>query len=143
VIKRRAKDKGKGRSEPDDLASSIAGVETSLTGISESKLKDFLIDGFLVGPIEVSQSQINGRTVSGWQVQRDEQGRLDSSDGRPSLVHASGLQEWHEQGRLHREDLPARIHPDGRLEFWKNGEFKKMVLVNLLPAAKEASERGS
>jgi hypothetical protein len=41
----------------------------------------------------------------------------------PSHVYPNGLREWTTNGVLDRSgDRPAVIHPDGSLEYWRNGK---------------------
>ena len=43
---------------------------------------------------------------------RDDQGRLHREDG-PARIYPSGRAEWYRHGRLHREDGPAVEHANG------------------------------
>lgn len=51
---------------------------------------------------------------------RDEEGRLDRSDG-PARVFPSGREEWFRHGRLHREGGPAVIHANGSVKYYRDG----------------------
>ncbi len=37
-------------------------------------------------------------------------------------VDVYGIQEWYKDGKFHREDGPAYIHPDGTKEWYLNGK---------------------
>lgn len=45
---------------------------------------------------------------------------IDPSTGLslPAIECTNGYKEWRVAGQLHREDGPAIIHSDGRLEYW-------------------------
>ena len=51
---------------------------------------------------------------------RDEQGRLHRDDG-PARIFASGREEWYRHGKLHRDDGPAASYPDGRRIWFVDG----------------------
>lgn len=47
--------------------------------------------------------------------------KLHRDDG-PARIYPDGTSEWWRDGALHRDTGPARIHPDGASEWWRNGE---------------------
>ena len=47
--------------------------------------------------------------------------RLHREDG-PAIVFPDGSQEWYRNGDLHREDGPAVINPDGEQYWYRNGK---------------------
>ena len=46
-----------------------------------------------------------------------ENGQLHRIDG-PAIIHASGTQAWYVYGQRHRTDGPTIIHADGTEEWW-------------------------
>jgi hypothetical protein len=56
----------------------------------------------------------------GTQQWLDENGRLHRDDG-PALVLPNGQEEWYRHGILHREDGPAVVWPDGREAWCRHG----------------------
>jgi hypothetical protein len=40
-------------------------------------------------------------------------------------ILADGTEEWHRDGRLHRENGPAVIFRNGRQQWWRHGEFHR------------------
>jgi hypothetical protein len=48
-------------------------------------------------------------------------GKLHREDG-PARDNVDGRKEWHRNGKLHREDGPAVEMADGEKEWWLNGE---------------------
>ena len=54
------------------------------------------------------------------QYHRDPEGRLHRVDG-PAVLHPHGTQEWFWHGIRHRADGPAVVHANGHYEFWVNG----------------------
>lgn len=50
------------------------------------------------------------------------EGKLHREDG-PAKEFANGTKEWWLNGRIHREDGPAAEFPDGSKEFWIKGEI--------------------
>jgi len=60
----------------------------------------------------------------GYYAVRNRNGRLHRDDG-PAIVYPDGKQYWYRNGRLHRDDGPAVVHPDGRQEWYRNGEFHR------------------
>ena len=51
---------------------------------------------------------------------RDEEGRLHREDG-PARVFGSGREEWYRHGKLHREDGPAVVHANGSVKWYRDG----------------------
>jgi hypothetical protein len=49
-------------------------------------------------------------------------GRRHRADG-PAVVHPDGMQEWWRGGRRHRDDGPAVVFADGRQEYWCDGQW--------------------
>jgi len=57
-----------------------------------------------------------------WWYEKDEIHR----SGGPAIEDVRDqLSEWYDAGWLHREDGPARVHWDGRVEYWKHGVFQR------------------
>lgn len=52
---------------------------------------------------------------------RDNDGKLHREDG-PALIEPDGTQEWYRHGKRHRDDGPARVWPDGARYWYQNGE---------------------
>ena len=54
------------------------------------------------------------------------------------LVCSNGIQSWHLDGKLHREDGPAIIRPDGYQVWWLNGvRVSAEEVFNKLPKEKQ------
>lgn len=49
-------------------------------------------------------------------------GKLHRIDG-PAIIHPNGYEAWYFMGKLHREDGPALIRPNRISEFYLEGEF--------------------
>jgi len=47
--------------------------------------------------------------------------RLHREDG-PAVLYPNGTKKWYQEGNLHREDGPAVEYCDGRTEWWVNGK---------------------
>ena len=57
--------------------------------------------------------------------------KLHREDG-PAVVYPNGAKEWRLNGKLHREDGPAYEHPDGFKQWWLNDEeVHPEILVDL------------
>ncbi len=54
-------------------------------------------------------------------IWQDEHIKLHRDDG-PARIWPNGGQEWFQHGKLHRDDGPARIWPDGKQEWYRYGE---------------------
>lgn len=48
------------------------------------------------------------------------EGRLHREDG-PALVCPNGTEYWYLNGRKHRADGPAVVYPSGQREWWRDG----------------------
>jgi hypothetical protein len=48
------------------------------------------------------------------------EGKRHREDG-PAVIFPCGVAQWWREGRLHRADGPAVIYPDGREEYWVDG----------------------
>lgn len=56
------------------------------------------------------------------------EGRLHRLDG-PASIHPDGSEFYYQNGKLHRLDGPASIVKyDGELEYWVNGEIPLTIL---------------
>jgi len=69
----------------------------------------------------------------------DEKNKLHREDG-PAVIYPDGYQKWYYNNKLHRFGGPAVIYPDGRKEWWLNGkkirkrDFKSVALIKVLGA---------
>lgn len=59
-------------------------------------------------------------TIAGDRVWEDAAGLLEREDA-PALVAKDGRMEYWRHGQKHREDGPAVIYPDGSIEYWLFG----------------------
>ncbi len=65
-------------------------------------------------------------TKDGTLVWRDENGKLHREDG-PAAIYPNGKQFWYINGKLHREDGPAIIGKGGKiLEWYIHGKFHRL-----------------
>ncbi len=48
-------------------------------------------------------------------------GHVHREDG-PAIANSSGYKAWYKDGGYHRDDGPAREFPNGRVEYWLNGD---------------------
>ena len=53
-------------------------------------------------------------------IWKNENGKLHREDG-PAVIFPDGIQQWYINGNLHRGDDPAIICPDGRQYWYING----------------------
>lgn len=60
---------------------------------------------------------IDGRET----VWHDNRGRRHRGGDEPARTTARGTREWYYRGKLHRNNGPAVILPNGRTEFWQYG----------------------
>lgn len=51
-------------------------------------------------------------------------GKLHRDDG-PAVIKPDGTQEWYKEGKLHRDDGPAVIYTFGEEQWYNNGEIHK------------------
>jgi hypothetical protein len=51
---------------------------------------------------------------------RDAEGRLDREDG-PARIFPNGREEWLRHGKLHRPDGPAIVHANGSEKWYLDG----------------------
>ncbi len=52
---------------------------------------------------------------------KDRHGKLHRDDG-PALIRPDGTQVWYQHGKLHRDDGPAAIDVDGTQSWWQHGK---------------------
>jgi len=65
----------------------------------------------------------NGRTMKLWNNTRQVwylNGKLHREDG-PAAIDPNGTKRWYLNGKRHREDGPAEIHADGSKRWYLNG----------------------
>lgn len=65
----------------------------------------------------------NGRHILAGNIQiyiRD--GKKHRENG-PAEVHPNGYKAWFKNGLRHRDNLPAIVHPNGVKDFYINGKF--------------------
>lgn len=58
--------------------------------------------------------------IERWQVD----GRLHREDG-PAIIYPNGDQYWYKNGKLHREDEPAIMYFRGKQSWYKNGQLHR------------------
>ena len=51
-------------------------------------------------------------------------GKLHRDDG-PAKIYVSGSKEWYKNGKLHRDNGPAYISFSGKKEWYKNGKLHR------------------
>jgi hypothetical protein len=53
----------------------------------------------------------------------DSEGKLNSLNDEPAIIHSDGTKEWYKDDKLHRDnDEPAIIYSDGTKEWYKDGK---------------------
>jgi hypothetical protein len=53
----------------------------------------------------------------------DSNGKLHRDDG-PATIYPDGSQYWYRNGKLHRDDGPAIIYPDGTQLWYQNDQLQ-------------------
>ena len=62
--------------------------------------------------------------VTGYRVWRNRNGKLHRDDG-PAVVHPDGTVKWYCNGKLHRDGGPAIVYPDGTVKWCRNGKLHR------------------
>jgi hypothetical protein len=52
-------------------------------------------------------------------------GIIDREENKPAVISAYGVQQFYQNGVLHRNDLPAEIHPNGTRKWFLNGKLQR------------------
>ena len=52
-------------------------------------------------------------------------GKLHRDDG-PAIIRPDGTQEWYKEGKLHRDDGPAIVYISGVKYWYKEGKIHKL-----------------
>jgi hypothetical protein len=65
--------------------------------------------------------EAGGVYKNGYYCVRNSRGRLHRDDG-PAAIYPDGTQCWYQDGGLHRGDGPAIIYPDGTQYWCRNGK---------------------
>jgi hypothetical protein len=55
----------------------------------------------------------------------DENSFYHRDNDMPAFINTAGLVQWCQHGMCHRDNGPAVMHPNGRVEWWRHGKMIK------------------